>query len=378
MKKIALLGSTGSIGESTLKVVRHLPSSFSIAALAAHSQIDLLAEQIIEFKPEIVCVYKQEKALELQKQFPTLHIVTGDEGLKEIVNHISVDYVLMAIVGLSALKPTIDAIEAGKPVGLASKEVLVSAGDLINKLAKKHQVPLIPIDSEHSAIFQCLEGRDPKEVKRIILTASGGPFRDHTLEQLSSVNLEQALAHPNWKMGKKVTIDSSTLLNKGLEAIEARWFFDQPPEKIEVVIHPQSLVHSFVEFIDGSLLAQISEPDMVYPIQYALSYPKREKSLFKPFDFCKNNRFDFYSPDEKKFPGLGLAFDSMKTGGSSPCYLNAANEILVDRFLNQEISWQDIAKRLEKLLSAHRVVSANSLEEILSIDQEARLEAKTA
>jgi 1-deoxy-D-xylulose-5-phosphate reductoisomerase len=286
--------------------------------------------------------------------------------------------VVMAIVGMRALKPTIQAIQAGKTIGLASKEVLVSAGEYISNLAKNSQAALLPIDSEHSAIFQCLEGRDISQIRRVILTASGGPFRKHTQEQLREVTLEEALAHPTWNMGPKVTVDCSTLINKGLEMIEARWFFGLPPEKIEVVIHPQSLVHSFVEFIDGSLLAQINEPNMIYPIQYALTYPKRAIGMFSPFDFLKNTQFTFFPPDLEKFSALRLAQEAMKIGKSSPAYLNAANEVLVARFLKREIGWGAISSLLEKLMGKHQVVPIASLEAILSVDREAREEATIA
>jgi 1-deoxy-D-xylulose-5-phosphate reductoisomerase len=378
MKRIALLGSTGSIGSSTLSIVQHLPASFRIAALAAHSNHKLLADQIELFQPEIACLYSPEKATDLATRFPHVRIVTGDEGLAEIVSHPNVDYVVMAIVGMRALKPTIQAIEAGKTIGLASKEVLVAAGEYVSRLAKKKGINFLPIDSEHSAIFQCLEGRKMEEIRRVILTASGGPFRKYSKEQLKSVTVEEALAHPTWNMGPKVTIDSSTLVNKGLEMIEARWFFDLPPEKIEVVIHPQSIIHSFVEFVDGSIIAQINEPNMIYPIQYALTYPARQPGMFPPFDFLKNSQLTFFSPDLEKFPALRLAEESLKTGKSLPAYFNAANEILVERFLKKEISWNSIASLLEKLLSRHQAIPAESLETILSVDQVAREEAKVA
>lgn len=378
MKKIAVLGSTGSIGRSTLRVLKHLPDSFQLTALAAHSNIDLLSEQIREFQPEIVALFQKEKARELQKRFPEVRIVGGVEGLAEVASFSSVDFVVMAIVGMDALSPTIQAIKSRKSVALASKEVLVAAGEYITQLAKEHGVSLLPIDSEHSAIFQCIDGKNPKEIRRVILTASGGPFKNHSLQQLENVTVEEALAHPTWDMGAKITIDCSTLVNKGLEMIEARWLFNLPPEKIEVVIHPQSIVHSFIEFIDGSLLAQISEPNMIYPIQYALTYPERKQGCLPPFDFLKNGHLDFFPPDTKKFPALKLVQNSMEMGGSAPCYLNAANEVLVKRFLKQEISWRDISRRLESLLMQHRVVPTDSLDTILSIDQEARQEALIA
>ncbi len=376
MKKIAVLGSTGSIGKSTLRVADHLKESFQVVALAAYSNVDLLAEQIAHFRPMMACIYRTEHAAKLRAQFPGVHILSGDEGLAEIVAHTSVDYVVMAIVGMRALKPTIQAIESGKTIGLASKEVLVSAGEYISALAQQKKVKLLPIDSEHSAIFQCLEGRNLNEVRRIVLTASGGPFRKHSEEQLDRVTVDEALAHPTWNMGPKVTIDCSTLINKGLEMIEARWLFKLPPEKIEVVIHPQSLVHSFIEFVDGSLLAQINEPNMIFPIQYALTYPERKPGLFPPFDFIKNSQWTFLPPDTKKFPGLRLAQESLMVGGSAPAYLNAANEVLVDRFLKREISYRSISTLLEQLLERHTIVPAVSLDAIMSIDREAREEAK--
>lgn len=375
MKKISLLGSTGSIGTSTLRIVEHLPEDFSVAALAAHGNIDLLSVQIKKFKPELVAVFDEGKAEELRDRFPDQMIVSGEEGLLEASAHPSADFVVMAIVGTRALKPTVHALEAGKPVGLASKEVMVAAGELINRLVREKGVQLLPIDSEHSALFQCLDGRNLSDVRRLILTASGGPFRGHTQQQLEVVTVEEALAHPTWNMGPKVTIDCSTLINKGLEKIEARWLFDVPPEKIEVVIHPQSIVHSFVEFVDGSILAQLSEPDMVYPIQYALTYPERKKGMFPPFDFVKNGTLQFFSPDHQKFPALTLVHESLRMGGSAPCYLNAANEVLVARFLEKEISWLGIVQKLEKLLGRHRVTCPDTIEAVLKIDEEARFEA---
>jgi 1-deoxy-D-xylulose-5-phosphate reductoisomerase len=378
MKKIAVLGSTGSIGKSTLRIADHLSSTLKVTALAAHSNVELLVEQIKRYNPEIACIYQPEKVQQLRSLFPHIRIVCGDEGLEEIVSHTSVDFVVMAIVGMEALKPTIKAIEAKKTIGLASKEVLVSAGEYISQLAKKHDVLILPIDSEHSALFQCLEGRKRDEVRRVILTASGGPFRQFDKDRLDRVTVEQALAHPTWNMGPKVTIDCSTLLNKGLEMIEARWFFNLPCEKIEVIIHPQSIIHSFVEFIDGSILAQINEPNMIYPIQYALTYPERKSSMFPPFDFLKNNHLTFLPPDLEKFPALRLAQESMKVGASSPAFLNAANEVLVKRFLKKEIGWSAIASLLEKLLARHRVVPVESLEAILDVDYHARKEAQFA
>lgn len=375
MRKIALLGSTGSIGSSTLRIAEHLPEELKIVALGAHSNIERLSEQIPLFQPEVVAVYDQEKARELQKRFPNTEILAGKEGMAALATHPSVDYVVMAIVGMAALDPTIQAIRAGKTIGLASKEVLVSAGEYIMSLVNQTGATLLPMDSEHSALFQCLEGKEPDEIRRLVITASGGPFLNHTFEQMERITLEEALVHPNWKMGPKITVDSSTLVNKGLEVIEARWLFQIPPEKIEVVVHPQSIVHGIVEWCDGSMIAQINEPDMIYPIQYALTYPLRKKGIFPPYDFVKNSRLDFYSPDFKKFPALRLALDTLKEGKSAPCYFNAANEALVSRFLKRELSWREIQISLEKLLERHQVIETNSLEAILNVDQQARVEA---
>ena len=375
MKKLAIFGSTGSVGSSTLRIVQHLPDCFSVSVLVANSNIDRLAEQIQTFNPELVVVFDKQKAGVLKQQFPFQKIVSGEQGLEDAATHSSVDFVVMAIVGTRALKPTLKALEAGKPVGLASKEVLVAAGELVRALSLTRGVPLLPLDSEHSALFQCLENKKLADVRRLILTASGGPFRCRTLEQLARVTVDEALAHPTWNMGSKVTIDSSNLMNKGLEIIEARWLFDIPPEKIDIIVHPQSIIHSFVEFIDGSILAQLSEPDMIYPIQYALSYPDRKEGMFPSFDFAKNATLEFFSPDYQKFPALTLVYESLKLGGSAPCYMNAANEVLVSRFLNKEISWLAIVQKLEKLLDRHQVIHADKIETVLTIDKEARREA---
>lgn len=375
MKKVAILGSTGSIGKSALKVIEHLSDSICVTALAAHSNVKLLAEQIRLFKPKMVALFEESQAAVLRQLFPGLPVYSGMEGLVQIAAGPDVDFTLVAMTGMQALLPTIEAIEAGKSIGLANKEILVSAGEFICRLANKHGSPLIPIDSEHSAIFQCLNGKPKESIRRVILTASGGPFRTFSSNELAQVKLEDALNHPTWNMGPKVTIDSSNLMNKGLEMIEARWLFDLPCEKIEVVIHPQSIIHSMVEFIDGSVLAQLSEPNMIYPIQYALTHPDRKPGLFPPFDFIKNNLLEFFPPDHQKFPALSMAREALERGGSAPCYLNAINEVLVDRFLKQEISWMGIVQRLEKLIGAHRAVPTDSVDTILMIDREARQEA---
>lgn len=376
MKNIAILGSTGSIGCSTLKVIRKHKQKFSVLALAAHSNLELLKEQVVEFSPKLVCVFLPEKAKEFRQMCPNIEVVEGQGGLKAVAALSGVDLVVSAIVGAAGIEPTLTAIEHNKDVGLANKEVLVAAGDLIMKKVKQHGVNLLPIDSEHSAIFQCLNGEASSSVARIILTASGGPFHQFSLEKLKKVTVEDALKHPNWSMGKKVTIDSSTLMNKGLEFIEAYHLFGVPLEKIEVVVHPQSLIHSMVEFIDHSIIAQMSKPCMTLPIQYALSYPERlEASVLESFDFTKFSRLDFFSPDLVRFPCLRLAMEAVKEGDSCPCFLNAANEVLVERFLNKEISWMDISSKLETLLHKHRKQELPDLFSIREIDQEARVEA---
>jgi 1-deoxy-D-xylulose-5-phosphate reductoisomerase len=283
--------------------------------------------------------------------------------------------VISAIAGTLGLQPTVAAIQAQKQIGLANKEALVSGGDFMMKQAKQRGVSIIPIDSEHSAIFQCLNGEKSQNIRRVILTSSGGPFRSWSEEQLEQVTVEQALQHPTWKMGPKVTIDSSTLMNKGLELIEAKWLFDLTLEQIEVVIHPQSIIHSLVEFVDGSMMAQMSEPSMIIPIQYAMTYPERCCGMLKPFDFLKNGILQFFIPDQRKFRCLALAFEAIRQGGSLPCYMNAANEVLVQRFLKKEISWKEIGIKLEELMSQHEVVPVDSLDTILAIDALAREEA---
>jgi 1-deoxy-D-xylulose-5-phosphate reductoisomerase len=378
MKNLSILGSTGSIGINTLKVARHLKDKFRIVALAAKSNVDLLEQQAREFHPELICVYDEKMAMELKRKLPEVEVVAGLEGLQAVATHGKAEMVISAMTGTKGLAPTVAAIQAGKNVGLANKESLVSGGELIMSLIKKNGVHLLPIDSEHSALFQCLNGEDPKKIDRMILTASGGPFRTWSSEQLAQISVEQALAHPTWNMGPKVTIDCSTLMNKGLEAIEAHWLFSVPMEQIEVVIHPQSLIHSMIEFTDGSIMAQMGEPSMLVPIQYAMTYPERDQGMLPRFDFTRIHEFQFYPPDFKKFPCLGLAFEAIRQGGSLPCYMNAANEVLVNRFLNKEIGWQDISNKLEKLMNAHPLSKVDTLEDVLTIDEIAREEAKKA
>lgn len=378
MKRIAILGSTGSIGKSTLHVARHLGNSVRVTALAAKSNIDLLEKQAEEFTPDFIAVYDKDKALELQRRLPHIPILAGMEGLKAVAQHANADLIISAMTGTLGLVPTIAAINAGKDVGLANKEALVSGGALVMSLVKEKGVRLIPIDSEHSAIFQCLNGENVATVRRLILTSSGGPFRNHTSEQLNDISVDQALRHPTWSMGPKVTIDSSTLMNKGLEVIEAHWLFNMPLDQIDVIIHPQSIIHSMVEFVDNSIMAQMGEPNMITPIQYAITYPDRLEGSLKKFDFTKSETLQFFTPDMDKFRCLALAYQAILAGGTFPCYLNAANEILVNRFLDRKISWKEIGNKLEQLMSRHSVTSINSLDDVIAVDTQAREEAARA
>ncbi|MCH9633582.1 MAG: 1-deoxy-D-xylulose 5-phosphate reductoisomerase [Chlamydiae bacterium] len=375
MKKIVILGSTGSIGTNVLNVMRHLgPLQFKLMGLAAHSNIDLLFKQAQEFHPEIIGVFDKDKALELQKRLPHIRVVGGLEGLLEVSSLEDNDLVFNSIVGMDGLQPMMAAIEAGKTIALANKEVLVSAGKVIMDAAKEKGCDILPVDSEHNAIFQCLQGQTVESVRRIILTASGGPFLHHPFEKLKEVTLKEALNHPNWKMGAKITVDSSTLMNKGFEVIETHWLFDIPIDKIDVVIHPQSIIHSMVEFIDNSTLAQMGAPEMLTPIQLALTYPKKYPGMLAPLDFTKIGRLDFIAPDTKRFNCLKLAYDALKEGDSLPCYLNAINETLVERFLKKEISWYDIPSKLQKLMDTHKKEKLNTIDDILFLDQKARKE----
>lgn len=372
-KKLAILGSTGFIGMSTLKIARHL--NFEVVALAAKSNIDLLEVQVKEFRPKLIAVYEEGPARLLQKRLPHIPVLSGPDGLKAVASFEEADFTMIAVSGSCGILPTIAALNAGKQIGLATKEVLVSAGELIANLVKKKGGRVIPVDSEHSAIFQCLKGEKIEKVRRLILTASGGPFMHKTVQELTQVTLDEALSHPNFKMGPKVAIDSSTLMNKGLEMIEAKWLYGIEPERVEAIIHPQQRIHSFVEFIDGSLMAQMGEPDMLLPIQYAITYPERMPGLLPPYDFVKNGTLTFYPPDFEKFLCLKLAHQAMIAGKSYPCFLNAANEVIVDRFLKKKISWVEIGQKLEKLISSHDPQNLLTLDAILETHVVAREKA---
>ncbi len=365
MKTISILGSTGSIGKSTMDVVTRFPDQFKVAGLSARNNIQLLEDQIRACRPEVVAVLDEGAGKELAKKQLPVEILVGEKGIKEVATHAEVDMVVSAIVGSAGLLPTLAAIRAGKDIALASKEVLVMAGEIVMEEARKRQVRVLPVDSEHSAVFQCLNGREKDEVEKIILTASGGPFIDKSLDELKTVTPEAALKHPNWDMGRKVTIDSGTLMNKGLEIIEAFWLFGLPAEKIKVLIHPQSIIHSMVEFIDGSVIAQLSVPDMKGPIGYALSYPGRFNNILPSLDLSKTGGLSFIEPDFDKYKSLTLTYDALRAGKTMPCVLNAANEVAVEAFLDKRIKFTDITNVVSDTMKEHSVPESSTLEIII-------------
>ncbi|MBR6642716.1 MAG: 1-deoxy-D-xylulose-5-phosphate reductoisomerase [Lachnospiraceae bacterium] len=373
MRHISILGSTGSIGTQTLDVVR-CNQDIKVEALAVDKNITLLLEQIKEFQPKLVCVYNAEKAKELDEILKQEHlqveVTTGMEGLLACATISSVEMVVTAFVGMIGIRPTMEAIKSGKHIALANKETLVTAGHIIMPLAKEKGVSILPVDSEHSAIFQSLQGNAGNKIHRILLTASGGPFRGKTKEELKHVRVEDALKHPNWSMGRKITVDSSTLVNKGLEVIEAKWLFDADASRIEVVVHPQSIIHSMIEYEDGAVIAQLGTPDMKLPIQYALYYPERKGPTSKRLDFAKLRNLEFYEPDTKVFPALSMAYEALTIGGSMPTVYNAANEWSVAAFLEGKIGYTDIVDNIRKEMEAHMCIANPSLEEILATEQE--------
>ncbi|MGI6128000.1 MAG: 1-deoxy-D-xylulose-5-phosphate reductoisomerase [Planifilum sp.] len=376
-QRIAVLGSTGSIGQNTLSVVREHPEHFDVIGLAAGSNVREMVRQIREFSPRIVSMATPEAAEQVRSEVgEEVRVVSGEEGALEVAAHPEVSTVISAIVGSRGLRPTLAAIRAGKTIGLANKETLVMAGAIVMREAEKAGVSILPVDSEHSAIFQCLNGERPGDVQRIILTASGGAFRDLSREALESVTREQALTHPNWSMGAKVTIDSATMMNKGLEVIEAHWLFDLPYDRIDVVIHPESIVHSMVEFRDGAVMAQLGTPDMRVPIQYALSYPARLPLTARPLDLVALGALHFRRADFARFPCLKMAYEAGRAGGTMPAVLNAANEVAVERFLAGEISFLAIEEVIERVLSAHDCIANPTLEAIEEADRWAREQAK--
>jgi 1-deoxy-D-xylulose-5-phosphate reductoisomerase len=373
LKHIAVLGSTGSIGRQTLDVILQHPDRFKVVALAAGENEDLLIEQAKRFKPLLVSIASEEKALKvreaLNRQIP---VVWGDEGLIDVATHPSSDFVVTAIVGSKGLKPTVAAISAGKSIGLANKETLVSAGHIIMNMAREKGVNIVPIDSEHSAIFQCLNGENRHRVERIILTASGGALRNKTRKEMENVTIREVLAHPNWEMGAKITVDSATMMNKGLEVIEAHWLFSLPFSQIECLIHYESIIHSMVEFQDRSIMAQLGTPDMRIPIQYALSYPDRLPLTSEKLDLAKIGALHFAQPDFVRYPCLQMAYECGKLGGTFPCVLNGANEVAVQRFLCGEIRFLDIEKIIARVIEKHQSVPNPDLEQIFAADQWAR------
>jgi len=378
MKKISILGSTGSIGCSALNVIDKNPERFDVVALAAGENIKLLKKQIEKFHPKLVAVGSKDNALALGKALTAkskVRIYYGEEGLKEIASFPST-IVISAISGSAGLVPTLAAIEAGNDIALANKETMVMAGEIVTKRANKKGVKIIPVDSEHSAIFQCLEGSRRENLRRIILTASGGPFLNFTPNQLKRVSLDQTLHHPNWKMGKKITIDSASMMNKGLEVIEAKWLFNVDISAIDVLIHPQSIVHSMVEFIDGAYLAQMGVPDMKIPIAYALTYPERIINDLPSLNLIKTGNLEFYKPDTKKFPCLDIAYRAGISGGTAPVVLNAADEIAVSAFMDKKIRFVDLPGIIEDVLTLHRVMNNPSLDDILQADSWARRETE--
>jgi len=378
MKNISLLGSTGSIGKQTLEVAAANPDKMKIRVLAAHTSDTVLEEQIRAFEPDFAVLSDKEAAARLKARYHgKTEILAGEEGLLAAATYSEVDTVLASMVGYAGLRPTMAAINCGKNIALANKETLVAAGSLVMEAVAKNNVSLTPVDSEHSAIFQALQGGKEDEVKRLLITASGGPFRGKKRSELESVTLAQCLNHPNWSMGKKITVDSSTLANKGLEVIEAHWLFNMPYEKIDVVVHPQSIIHSLVEFCDGSVIAQLGEPDMRLPIQYALSYPCRYHKAFDQLDLIKSGTLTFEAPDMEAFPSLRIAIDCGKAGGTLPCVFNAANEEAVYAFLDNKIKYLDIPYITEKVASLHKNIAAPCIEDIERADAEARAAAQS-
>jgi 1-deoxy-D-xylulose-5-phosphate reductoisomerase len=377
MKQVTIIGSTGSIGKNTLKVVQHLEGRFGVFALSAHSSVDLLAEQTESFHPKVVVLTDGRKVDEFHQKcrdrgVKTPDTLSGESGLQAISSASEVDAVVSGAVGAAGLLPTWSAVKAGKIVALANKESMVLAGELLSATASQTGARIIPVDSEHSAIDQCLRSGQRHEVKRLILTASGGPFRNTPIEHLENVTIEDALNHPTWRMGRRITIDSATMMNKGLEVIEARWLFGVPEERVDIMVHPQSIVHSMVEFMDGSVIAQLGTTDMRHPIQYALTYPDRLPSCVPDLDWTAASRLEFMPPDRKKFPCVGLAYDAINAGGTAPAVLNAADEVAVQAFLDGRIRFTDIPRTIEATLGAHTTSGAITYENVMAADEWAR------
>ena len=385
MKRLAILGSTGSIGTQTLDVVRRHPDRYEVYAICANRSVDLLVEQAREFHPEVVCIADESKYEELKEKLSNLDaqssnlrelsvpkVWAGADAIADMVQFPSVDVVVAAMVGYAGLRPTIEAIRAGKTIALANKETLVVAGEIICELAQKHHAPILPVDSEHSAIFQSLVGEDRNEIEKILLTASGGPFRTYSLTEMQTVTAADALKHPNWDMGAKITIDSASMMNKGFEVIEAKWLFGVPVEKVEVVVHPQSIVHSAVQFVDGAIKAQLGAPDMRLPIQYALSFPERLAADFPRADLFSLKDLTFEKPDLTRFPNLGLAYEAMRRGGNIPCVLNAANEVANLAFREGRCGFLEMSDIIAQTMQKAAFISKPSYEDYVETDKEAR------
>ncbi len=373
-KQIAILGSTGSIGTQALEVIAEHSDLYEVYALTANNRVDLLIEQARRFTPDAVVIANEEKYPQLKEALADLPIkvYAGSNALAEIVQAQPIDIVLTAMVGYAGLKPTIAAIKAGKAIALANKETLVVAGELINELAQQYHTPILPVDSEHSAVFQCLAGEVGNAIEEVILTASGGPFRTFTIEQLESVTKEQALKHPNWQMGAKITIDSATMMNKGFEVIEAKWLFGVRPDQIKVVVHPQSIIHSMVQFEDGAVKAQLGMPDMRLPIQYAFSYPNRIHASFERLDFSTYNNLTFEEPDTHRFPNLALAYEALRQGGNMPCIVNAANEVMVSAFLQDRVKFFSMSRIIEQAMQQISFIRKPTYEDYVATDAETR------
>ena len=378
IKNIAILGSTGSIGTQSLEVIRQNPGRFRAFVLTAQNNADLLIRQALEFKPAFVVIGNREKYLDVQLSLNPhgIKVLCGVNDLCEIVTHSDISLVLTAMVGFAGFKPTLAAIKAGKDIALANKETLVVAGELVTSLAEKHKVKILPVDSEHSAIFQCLAGEEGNEIEKIYLTASGGPFRGKNLDFLASITRNEALRHPNWVMGEKITIDSASLMNKGLEVIEAKWLFKLNVSQIDVIVHPQSIVHSIVQFRDGSMKAQMGLPDMKLPIQYAMSYPERLANNFPRFNFMDFPNLSFEEADKKTFRNLSLAFEALNNGGNMPCVINAANEVVVAEFLNNRLGFLEMSDVIENCMSEMAFIGEPTFEDYLETDRQTRVYAQ--
>lgn len=374
MKQIAILGSTGSIGTQTLDVVRQYPSEFSVYALSAHRNVELLIQQALEFNPAVVCIADESCYVRLRDALSDLPIkvMAGKNSISEMVTMPAIDVVVAAMVGYAGLQPTMQAIRAKKVIALANKETLVVAGEIICRLAQRYKVPILPVDSEHSAIYQCLVGEDRNRVEKLLLTASGGPFRTFTHDQMLRVTAAQALQHPNWDMGAKITIDSASMMNKGFEVIEARWLFDIPVEKIQVLVHPQSVVHSAVQFVDGSVKAQLGTPDMRIPIQYALTYPERWQSDVPRLDLFATHNLSFEAPDLERFPNLRLAYEAIEKGGNIPCVLNAANEVVNQAFREGKCGFLQMSDVIAKAMDSATYIAEPTYEDYVQTDAEVR------